>query len=37
VKRGYIDVKKTILRWGDTTLEGRITPDAHQDDSGDLK
>jgi len=37
VKRGYINIQKKILRWGDTYLEGRITPDAHQDDTGDIK
>ncbi len=36
VKRGYINVKKKILEWNNGTLfEGRITPDVHQDDSGD--
>jgi hypothetical protein len=38
VKRGYINIEKEILRWkGGTVLEGRITPDVHQDDEGDLK
>ncbi len=37
VKRAYIDVHKTILRWGETYFEGRITPDVHQDGTGDLK
>lgn len=33
VKRGYINIKKEINSW----LSGRITPDTHQDDSGDYK
>jgi hypothetical protein len=37
VKRAYIDVRKTILRWGETYFEGRITPDVNQDADGDLK
>ncbi len=38
VKRGYINIEKDVLRWeGGTVLQGRITPDVHQDGEGDLK
>ncbi len=37
VKRGYINIQKKILQWGNNYLEGRITPDTHQDDHGDMK
>ena len=33
VKRGYINVKKKMTPW----LEARITPDVHQDSTGDMK
>ena len=33
VKRGYINIKKKFNSW----FSGRITPDSHQDDAGDLK
>ncbi len=33
VKRGYINVEKEMTPW----LEARITPDVHQDSSGDMK
>ena len=33
VKRSYINIKKKINPW----LSGRITPDGHQDDTGDYK
>ena len=33
VKRGYLDIRKTITDY----LSFRITPDVHQDDSGDWK
>lgn len=33
VKRGYINVKKKMAPW----LEARITPDVHQDGTGDMK
>jgi hypothetical protein len=36
IKRGYINVTKTIFTWGGTELEARITPDVHQKDDGDL-
>ncbi len=37
IKRGYINITKSIFTWGGTGLEGRITPDVTQDDSGDVK
>ena len=37
IKRGYINITKTIFTWGRTDLEGRITPDVTQDDTGDVK
>jgi len=33
VRRGYINIKKKMAPW----LEARITPDVHQDSSGDMK
>jgi hypothetical protein len=33
VKRGYININKTMTPW----LEARITPDVHQDSAGDMK
>jgi len=33
VKRSYVNIKKKINPW----LSGRITPDGHQDDTGDYK
>jgi hypothetical protein len=37
IKRGYIDVKKKVVKWGKDSLEARVTPDVTQDDTGDLK
>jgi hypothetical protein len=36
IKRGYINVTKTIFTWGGAELEARITPDIHQKDDGDI-
>jgi hypothetical protein len=36
IKRGYINVTKTIFNWGGTELEARITPDVHQKEDGDI-
>ncbi len=36
IKRGYINVTKTIFTWGGTEFEARITPDVHQKDDGDV-
>jgi len=36
IKRGYIDFTKTIFTWSGTEMEGRITPDVHQKDDGDV-
>jgi len=37
IKRGYVDIKKKVLKWGANGLEARITPDVHQDETGDVK
>ena len=36
IKRGYINVTKTIFTWGGTELEARITPDVNVEDDGDV-
>jgi hypothetical protein len=37
IKRGYIDIKKKVLKWGKNSFEARVTPDVTQDSTGDLK
>ena len=37
IKRGYLNVRRKILQWGDNVLEARITPDVTLDTTGDLK
>lgn len=36
IKRGYINITKTVFTWGGAELEARITPDVHQKDDGDV-
>ncbi len=36
IKRGYINITKTIFAWGGMELEARITPDVHHKDDGDV-
>jgi len=36
LKRGYLNIVKEVLRWDNAVFEARITPDVHQDDSGDF-
>jgi hypothetical protein len=37
VKRGYVNVQKKVLKWGENSFDARITPDVTQDSTGDLK
>jgi hypothetical protein len=37
VKRGYLNIQKKVLKWGENSLDARITPDVTQDATGDLK
>jgi hypothetical protein len=37
IKRGYVDIKKKVLKWGKNSFEARVTPDVTQDATGDLK
>jgi hypothetical protein len=37
IKRGYVNIQKKVLKWGENSLDARITPDVTQDATGDLK